>query len=44
VKAKSTEEIMKNRPAPGVLDPSLAVEFKVMYILGSLYALHNLQH
>ena len=27
---------MNNRPAPGVLDPSLATEYKVMYHILSL--------
>lgn len=36
VKAKTTEEIMNNRPPPGVLDPSLAIEYKVMYYILTL--------
>ena len=36
MKAKTTEEIMNNRPPPGVLDPSLAIEYKVMYYILTL--------
>lgn len=32
VKAKTAEEVMNNRPAPGVLDPSLAAEYKVIHL------------
>lgn len=32
VKAKTTEEITNNRPAPGVLDQCLAMEYKVMHM------------
>ena len=29
VKAKTADEVMNSRPSPGVMDPSLAAEFKV---------------
>lgn len=32
MKAKTTEDITNNRPAPGVLDQSLATEYKVMHM------------
>lgn len=33
LKAKTTEEIMSNRPSPGVLDPSLALEYKMVELI-----------
>ena len=31
VKAKTVEEVIKNRPATGILDNALAVEYKVIH-------------
>lgn len=33
VKAKTVEEVVKNRPAAGILDTALAVEYKVIHYL-----------
>ena len=33
VKAKTVEEVVKNRPVAGILDTSLAVEYKVIHYL-----------
>lgn len=32
VKVKTTEEVMNNRPPPGLLDPSLAAEYKAIIL------------
>ena len=32
VKAKTTEQVVNSRPVPGVLDRTLAEEFKVIYL------------
>jgi len=29
VKAKTADEVMNSRPSPGVMDPSIAAEYKV---------------
>lgn len=39
VKAKTVEEVVKNRPAAGILDTALAVEYKVIHYLSVLHAI-----
>ena len=39
VKAKTAEEVIKNRPAAGILDNALAVEYKVIHYLSVQYAI-----
>ena len=38
VKAKTVEEVVKNRPAAGILDTALAAEYKVLYYFSVLHA------
>ena len=39
VKAKTVEEVIKNRPAAGILDNTLAVEYEVIHYLSVQYAI-----
>ena len=39
VKAKTVEEVVKNRPVAGILDAALAVEYKVIHYLPVLHAI-----